>query len=149
MKPERPYKVEYANIKEQSGGKRPPLLSGCTQLKLVTASTLKTPRLLTTVASNQTLSKRGSAFGTTSIRWHYLNASCPVAGLVTQTGQRCSIKFIACARAIVYVVIMKEAHFPRKFLFVFTRVKQVALTHPCHQNGIHLRARSLTWGYIA
>ncbi len=50
-KPERPYKAEYANIKEQSGEEGPPLSSGCTQLKLVTASTLKTPRLLTTAAS--------------------------------------------------------------------------------------------------
>ncbi len=39
------------NIKEQSGDARPPLLFGCTQLKLVTASTLKTLRLSTTVAS--------------------------------------------------------------------------------------------------
>ncbi len=40
-KPERPYKVEYANMKEQSGNERPLLLSGCIQLKLVTTSTLK------------------------------------------------------------------------------------------------------------
>ncbi len=50
-KPERPYKAEYVNIKEQSGEERPPLSSRCTQLKLVTALTLKTPRLLTTAAS--------------------------------------------------------------------------------------------------
>ncbi len=39
--PERPYNVEYANMKEQSGNERPLLLSGCMQLKLVTTSTLK------------------------------------------------------------------------------------------------------------
>ncbi len=52
-KPERPYKAEYTNIKEQSGEERLPLLFGCTQLKLVTALTLKTPRLLTTAALNE------------------------------------------------------------------------------------------------
>ncbi len=37
-KPERPYNVEYANMKEQSGNERPLLLSGCIQLKVVKTS---------------------------------------------------------------------------------------------------------------
>ncbi len=47
------FKVEYANIKEQSGDETPRLLFGCTQLKLVTASDLKRLRLSPTTASKE------------------------------------------------------------------------------------------------
>ncbi len=50
-KPDKPYKAEYVSVKEQSGDESPHLLSGCTQLKLATASNLKTLRLSTTAAS--------------------------------------------------------------------------------------------------
>ncbi len=39
VRTERFYKAENANIEEQSGGERPPLLSGCTQLKPIRGST--------------------------------------------------------------------------------------------------------------
>ncbi len=66
VKLERHYKAKYANIKEQSRGQRPLLLSGCLQLNLVTGSTLKTLRLSITTASTEIAFMNGSAFRTTS-----------------------------------------------------------------------------------